>query len=128
MADLVYAGLPAYGPLNSTALPASVDIVGYKGDYIQLFFNFKDDSGVALNWTGYTVKAQLKTSYSDQGPINFTTEITGQPGQIRLFLSSSVTKTLIPGSYIWDLQTTDTNGETKTWLAGDVTIYNEVTT
>src|SRR6478609_10770178 len=102
MADLVYAGLPAYGPLNTTALPASVDIVGYKGDYIQLFFNFKNDLGTALDWTGYTPKAQLKTDYGDPSPISFVTEITGQPGQVRVFLSSSVTTTLIPGSYIWD--------------------------
>ena len=49
-------------------------------------------------------------------------------GVVEVFLPSSVTSTLLPGSYIYDFQITFTDGNTRTYLAGDVTVYPEVTT
>lgn len=128
MADIVNAGQNAGGTLNSGALPSNTDLVIYKGDYVRLLVTVKDSSGVPLNLTGCIAKAQLKADYSDRDPKAITCTLTGQPGQVLLFLSSSVTSQLLPGNYIYDFQITFTDNETRTFLTGDVTVYNEVTT
>jgi len=127
MADIVFPGQGGTS-LNSAALPASNDLVIYKGDYVELFVTIKDQAGVAINLTGSTPKAQLKADYSDRDPKAFTCSLPGPTGQVRIYLPSTVTSTLVPGSYIWDFQVTFSGGDTRTYLAGDVTVYNEVTT
>jgi hypothetical protein len=127
MADIVFPGQGGTS-LNSAALPASNDLVIYKGDYVDIYVTIKDNAGTAIVLTGSTPKAQLKSDYNDRAPKDFTCTLTGTTGQVRIYLPSSVTSTLIPGSYIWDFQVTFSGGDTRTYLAGDVTVYNEVTT
>lgn len=127
MADLVFPGSSG-STLNATALPANNDLVIYKGDYVELFVTIKDQAGVAISLVGSTPKAQLKNDYSDQSPKSFTCSLPGGTGIVRIYLPSSITSTLLPGSYIWDFQVTSAAGDTRTYLAGDVTVYNEVTT
>lgn len=128
MADLVYPGESAASALNSEAMPKNNDLIIYKGDYVELFVTVKDAAGVALDLTGTTPKAQLKKSYSDSSPVDFTCSLTGVTGQVRIFLSSATAATLTPGDYIWDFQITNSSSQTRTYLAGDVTVLNEVTT
>ena len=129
MADIVYPGQTAGAALNSTALPTNSDLVIYKGDYVEIFMTLKDSQNNAINLTGYVPKAQLKSAYTARAPKDFTCTVTNAAaGTVRIFLPSTVTTDLLPGSYIWDFQITDTGGNTRTYLAGDVTVYNEVTT
>ena len=127
MADIVYPGQTAGGPLNSGALPANNDLVIYKGDFMRLLVTIKDSLGAPVDLTDSVPKAVLKSDYSDRDPKPFVCTLTANPGEVEIFLSSAVTSTLLPGSYIWDFQITFTDGETRTYLAGDVTVYNEVT-
>ena len=108
-------------------MPTNNDLVLYKGDYVELFVTIKDSLGIAQDISSSTPKAQLKADYGDRMPIDFTCSLTGVTGQVRIFLGSEITKDLLPGSYIWDFQIT-IGGQTRTYLAGDVTVYNEVTT
>lgn len=128
MADIVNTGQNATGALNSGAMPSNTDLVVYKGDYLRLLVTVKDSTGAPLNLTGAIPKAQLKADYSDRDPKTITCTLTGTPGQVQLFLSSAVTSQLLPGSYIYDFQITFADNETRTFLTGDVTVYNEVTT
>jgi hypothetical protein len=41
---------------------------------------------------------------------------------------SSVTEDIAAGSYVWDFQVTNPSGNVRTYLAGDVIVYDEVTT
>lgn len=125
MADVVRPGENA-GPPNGN-LPANVDLIVYKGDYFEILVNIKDGAGAAVNIVGQTPKAHLKTGYDDFLPTSFTCVLTGTPGQVKLSLTSDVSSTLIPGSYIYDLQLTDGSGNVRTYMSGDVTVYNEVT-
>jgi hypothetical protein len=109
-------------------MPQNQDLVIYKGDYVELFVTVKDAAGVPLDLTGSTPKAQLKLDYDDASPVNFTCSLTGVTGQVRVYLSSATAATLKPGAYIWDFQVTNSSSQTRTYLAGDVTVYNEVTT
>lgn len=127
MADIVYPGATA-GKLNSDSMPANQDLVIYKGDFVELFVTIKDAAGVPVSLVGQTPKAQMKLDYDDLAPVGFTCELTGVTGQVRIFMTSAVSTTLTPGDYIWDFQITNGTGNTRTYLAGDVTVYNEVTT
>lgn len=129
MADIVLPGQTAGGPLNSGALPSNNDLVIYKGDYVEILVTIKDSVGQPVNLTGHTPAAVLKSSYDDLDPTPFTCTVTDAPGGVvRIFMSSAQTKDLYPSSYIWDFQITNTLGEVRTYLAGDVAVYNEVTT
>ncbi len=127
MADIVNAGQAAAGPLNAGALPSNTDLVIYKGDYLRLIVTVRDSQGSAINLAGSTPKASLKSDYSDRDPKPFACTLTGTPGQVEIFLSSATSSTLLPGNYIYDFQITFLTGETRTYLTGDVTVYNEVT-
>lgn len=127
MADIVFPGSSS-STLNAAALPSNNDLIIYKGDYVELFVTIKDSNGTAISLIGSTPKAQLKTDYSDRDPKAFTCTLPGPTGQVRIYLPSSITSALLPGSYIWDFQVTFASGDTRTYLAGDVTVYNEVTT
>lgn len=128
MADIVYPGQSAGAALNATSLPSNNDLVIYKGDYVELLVTLSDSLGAPLSLVGSTPSAMLKYDYTDRAPKLFTCTLTGTPGQVRIFMSSTLTSQLLPGSYIWDFQVTSATGETRTYLAGDVTVYNEVTT
>jgi hypothetical protein len=128
MADIVYPGQSVGASLNSAALPSNTDLVIYKGDYLELFVTIKDSQGNPFDLTNSTPAASMKADYSDRSSIPFSCTTTGVPGQVRIFLSSAVTKELLPASYIWDFQLTSGTGESRTYLAGDVTVYDEVTT
>lgn len=128
MADIVYTGQSAGGPLNQGALPSNNDLVIYKGDYVRLVVNISDSVGAPVVLTGCQPKAVLKSDYSDQYERPFECFLTTNPGEVTIFLSSEVSSTLLPGSYIWDFQITFPDNQTRTYLAGDVTVYDEVTT
>lgn len=128
MADIVNPGQPAGGPLNAGAMPANYDLSIYKGDAVDFFVLVKNSAGTPVDLTGHTPKASLKSDYSDATQDEFTCTVTGVTGQVRVYMSPAATAALVPGSYIWDFQITPASGDTRTYLAGDVTVYNEVTT
>lgn len=128
MADIVYPGDEPQGLLNSAAMPKNHDLVIYKGDYVELFVTVKDSGGTPMDLTGMTPAASIKDTYTDATPVLFTCNLTGQPGEVRIYLSSEASSGLTVGGAIWDFQLTNGTGQTRTYLAGDVTVYNEVTT
>ena len=130
MADIVSPGESAGGPINSGAMPNNYDLVVYEGDALRFTLTIKDSLGAAVNLTGYTAKAQLKTSYSDSSPIDFVVTIpTPANGVVSVYLAPATTAALIPGSsYIYDLQLTAPGGDVRTYLKGDVSVLPEVTT
>lgn len=130
MADIIYPGKVAGGPINAGAMPGNYDLSIYEGDTVKFTVTVKDSNNAAVNLTGYTAKAQLKTSYTDASPINFVTAITSPTtGVVTISLAPATTAALDPSkSYIWDFQLTEPSGDVRTYLAGDVTVIPEVTT
>lgn len=127
MADIVYAGQQSGGPLNQAALPSNYDLVIYRGDYVSLQLTIENTDATPMDLTGATPKAVLKSDYTDQYERPFECTIS-EGNKVHIFLSSPVCSTLLPGTYIWDFQITFANGQTRTFLAGDVKVYDEVTT
>lgn len=127
IADIVFPGLPAAGPIGSAYLPTNTDLVIYRGDYVEFFVNFVDDQGAPLDLTGYTVQAQFRPDYGSTEFVNITAEVTDDGSKIRVYIPSALSSSLELESYIWDLQITNSNGDKRTFLTGDVTVLNEVT-
>ena len=125
MADIIYPGDPAESTVGSSMLPNNVDLAFWKGDAVDFVVRLKDAQGAAVVVTGQTPAAVVKSSFNSSTSYNFTTTV--QNGnEIRVYLPSSVSKTIPAGEYIWNLQLTQTNGDVRTYLAGDVTVYAEV--
>lgn len=127
MADLVFPSTPVSGVLGQEFLPSNYDLVLYRGDYFPISVTLKDSNGVAINLTGYTAKAQIKKNYSDNAPYDFTVTMDAPNGKVNLVLTSTVSETILAGNYIWDFQVTNPSGNVRTYLAGDVVVYDEVT-
>jgi len=129
MADIVYPGQTPGGTIGQGFLPANYDLVLYRGDYFPMSVTLKNASNVVMNLTGYTGKASIRMLYEDPVAYNFTVTIPAPTtGVVELVLPSVVSATIAPGSYVWDFQLTEPNGtNTRTYIAGDVQVYDEVT-
>lgn len=128
MADIVFPGKDVGGVLGRDFLPSNFDIELYKGDYFPLRVTLVQPDLTPLNLTGYTASAQVRANYGDPVVYNFTVTIAApETGVVDLVLPSSVSAGIEPGSYIWDFQIREPSGNTRTYIAGDITVYNEVT-
>lgn len=127
MADIVYPGRTAGGTLGTGFMPANYNMELWRGDYFPMTITLKNDNGTALNLTGYTAKASIRANFDDPVAYNFTVTITAATGTISIVLPSSVSSTIPAGDYIWDFQVTEPSGNNRTYIAGDVRIFDEVT-
>lgn len=135
MADIVYPGETPGGVLGTGLLPGNFDLVIYRGDYIPIVVVLKNPNGTVLDLTGYTGKASIRATYSDTVTYNFVISgsgaggVLGTDGKVNITLPSSVSTTLLPGDYIWDFQLTEPGApnNSRTYIAGDVKVHDEVT-
>lgn len=128
MADIVFPGQVAGGPLGQDYLPANYDLVLYKGDYFAISVTLKDSEGSPLDLTGYTAKCSIRSSLGASESFDAVCLITALEGKIDIQLPSGVTSEIAAGSYVWDFQVTNPDNNNRTYFAGDVTVYGEVTT
>ena len=126
MADIVFPGNSASGPLGQDYLPANYDLVLYKGDYLPFAVTLKDSENDPLDLTGFTAKCSVRANYASSESFDATCTITPAAGKVDVMFPSSLTSTLVAGSYIWDFQITDPDGNNRTYFTGDVTVYDEV--
>jgi hypothetical protein len=127
MADIVYPGETPGGTLGTDFLPSNYDLVLYRGDYFPLRVTLTDSAGVPLDLTGYTAAAQIRSNFDDPVSYDFDVTMTPLTGTIDLLLSSATSETILAGSYVWDFQVTEPSGNIRTYITGDVTMFDEVT-
>lgn len=128
MADIVFPGKAVGGVLGRDFLPSNFDIEIYKGDYLPFIISLVQPGGAALNLTGYEAQAHIRSNYGDEFVYAFTTRIDNPAsGRVEVTLPSTVSAGIAAGSYIWDFQLKEPSGNIRTYLAGDVTVYDEVT-
>lgn len=127
MADIIFPDLPAEGVLGTTKLPTNVDLEFWRGDAQEFIVRFTDDATPPnpIVLTGYTPLAVIRSSFTAPTTYTFTTTVQNI-NEIRVYLPSSISKTIPAGDYIWNLQVTAPNGDVRTYLAGDVKVYAEV--
>lgn len=106
-------------------LPAQMDLRWVQGD--DVVFQFKI---IGKNYSGATGKAQVrkKRDRSSELIASFTVTVTGSGNDtdIQAYIPSANNTTV--GKGYWDLELEDSEGATRTILAGTVEIVPEITT
>jgi hypothetical protein len=108
--------------------PANLPLNIRIGDTETISVAIKDSTGAAVNITGRTYAAQIRTTTDAATALaTFSCSIvSGAAGTLTATLSATTTAALTAGLGVWDLQ--ETNGTTVTsLLAGSVTISQDVT-
>jgi len=108
--------------------PANYPLTVRIGDTETITLNLQDAAGAAINVTGRTYAAQIRSTPDSTTVLaSFTCAISNAAGGVvTATLPASTTAALTPGVAVFDLQ--ETNGATvTTLLAGPVTITQDVT-
>ena len=107
------------------ATPGQLNLTLYQGDDFWMNIGVTDPNNNPVNLTGCTPKASVEAQDGSWSAL-FVSTVSGST--VSLHLSHAVAATLVPGSAVWDVQVTDTNGYVTTLMAGAVTVVPEVTT
>lgn len=110
------------------AAPATQDLTITRGDTETIVVTLTTDGTTAIDVTGRTYTAQLRST-PDISVISasFTCTVTnGAAGQVTCVMSSTASAELSPGFFYWDLQE-NASGTISTVLAGTVTVLADVT-
>ena len=85
-------------------------------------------TGAPLDLTGYTVKSQMRKSYTSSTFYNFTASVyDAVNGKVRLQLNSTQSEAIIPGRYLYDVEITSGSGGKTRVIEGIVTVTPEIT-
>jgi hypothetical protein len=108
-------------------MPSKANLAIYQGDDYAALVTVTDMAGQAVDLTGYSAQAQIRSGPADTNPVvmaDITTAITAN--LITLTMPGSVTLPLA-GRFVWDLQLVAPSGVTTTILAGAAIVTAEIT-
>jgi hypothetical protein len=110
------------------AQPADQDLIITRGDTETLVVTITTDGSTAVDITGRTYKAQIRsTQDSTTIKASFTCVVTsGASGQVTCTLTATSSSALSAGLYFWDLEE-NASGVISTILSGNVTVLADVT-
>lgn len=109
-----------------------VDFEEFEGDTLEMLFNYKNPDGTQVNLTGYTAKMDIRTAIGAAALITVTQAdalvLGGVTNNISIALTPAQTKTTLGvGSFVYDIQLTDTLSKVNTLIAGKIVIKASVT-
>ena len=112
--------------------PAILDLSGPRGDTFTKPIRIKLKSdGSYVNLTGKTVTAQMRLQPDDTvivATYNVTVhDQTVTPGGVTLGLTPSITATIMPDTYYWDLQVEGDPTDVTTYVRGRHIVLPDVT-
>jgi hypothetical protein len=85
-------------------------------------------NGLFLDLTNYTVKSQLRKSYTSTIAYNFTTSIqSATEGKVRLQLTAAQSEAIPPGRWLYDVEITSPSGTKTRVIEGIVTVTPQIT-
>jgi len=90
----------------------------------------EDNVGNAIDLTNYTIRGQVRKTYTSSTSYPFTTtKLTSQgPGKIKIQLTPTQTGTMKPGRYVYDVEIVHTTGTPVVRVVeGQVTVTPRVT-
>lgn len=87
----------------------------------------QNDTGEAVNLSGYVANAQLRKTYSSSNAHTFTTQVDTATGSIILSMTDTQTANINPGRYVYDVYVTDTSNVVSRIVEGIVTVTPRVT-
>lgn len=85
-------------------------------------------NGLALDLTGYTVKSQMRKSYSSSVAYNFNPSVyDALNGKVRLQLTAAQSEAIPPGRWLYDVEITSPSGTKTRVVEGIVTVTPQIT-
>jgi hypothetical protein len=125
MADVMFPGDTPVDNVGTTKLPTNLDLTIWQGDYQEFIVAMTTEDGSEISLDGATAQAVIRASFNS--PTQYPFECTIQNGnEVRIYMSSADCAEIPAGSYLWNFQITGGNGDVRTYLAGDVTVYGQV--
>jgi hypothetical protein len=96
-------------------------------DFSQVFSLENNTSSSDLNLTSYAVSALMRKHHGSSSATVFAAQVTdATAGNIRISLGSTITSSLKPGRYVYDVIITDGNGTgTKTRVIEGMALVRE---
>ena len=87
------------------------------------------DSGSAMNLTGYTPRMQMRSTHdSSTIALTFTASVSNaSQGKISLTATDTLTSAVEEGIYVYDLEIESSGGTVTRLMEGNVTVTPEVT-
>lgn len=99
------------------------------GSDYSVIITIKNSAGSAYNLTDYTIRSQMRKSYSSSVAHNFNASVYDAPtGKIKLALTASESEAIPPGRWLYDVEITQgATGPKKRILEGIVTVTPQIT-
>jgi hypothetical protein len=92
------------------------------GNSIVKDINVTDENGVPYGFSGYSGDLQIRDTSNGNDILIGTIDVTLSTGLIHLEKSATDTINFKPGTFVWALNMTDSNGVVTTWLYGKIVI------
>jgi len=110
-------------------LAAVTNLVVYQGSDFQNTFFVTNDNGSQFNLTGFSGECLIKKHYSSSSSTTMQVNINPQEnsGSVTIALTNSVTASMTPGRYVYDVVLTDSSGIKSRVLEGILTVVEGVT-
>lgn len=106
----------------------------YQGSDFQKVLEFKNESAVLMDLTGYTLRGQARATYGSSDiafSFDFTLrDQTVSPGLVDMIVTSASTSLVSiskASEYIYDMELVDAFGIVRRFLEGKVKLFPEVT-
>jgi hypothetical protein len=94
-------------------------VINIGADFNQIFILDDSSTNSALNLTGYGVSSQMRKYSQSSTAYNFNTSIPNPTGGIvQIGMTTSVTSTIKPGRYLYDIVVTNTNNQKTRVIEG----------
>jgi hypothetical protein len=109
-------------------MATKANLVIDQGSTFSATLNLTDEFGNPLSLNGYTVRSQMRKWYTSLTAIDFNVTIDYLDGTITLELDDSITDSLTPGRYVYDVELTETSTHAISRVVeGIVTVTPNVT-
>ena len=110
-----------------TGVPYGANLTIYGGSDFNTTFNVTDDANNNFNLTGYTGSAAISKSVSIGATLGITTTFvvgitSAIGGQLNISLTDTVTKTLNPGRYYYDINVVSSASTVYKMVSGNVVV------
>lgn len=113
---------------------AKDNITVYQGSDYRRALEFKNESAVLMDLTGYVFRGQVRAEYSSASPVfSFSFTLRNQttsPGLVDMLLSAADTAAVSIAkitSYIYDIEMVTASGDVKRIVEGKLNLHPEVT-
>lgn len=111
----------------TTIMAATYNITVNQNADFRRAFQVKEDS-VIVDITNYSFSGRLKSSFNDDSYVDFNTSIeNGTQGTFSINLTDTVTGSMSPGTWVYDVIMTDDGGVKTRLLQGNAFLKQGVT-